>query len=530
MLYQPNMDTVLFYNIYKNRNKSYDFLFVVLKVIFLIILIKGSFPFAQVLEGYTLISRYSDDLEDYEHNTLLISNDGDTINYWLHDRGVASMSYLLRDSTLLYPFRVENPSMCNGGVGGGLIRYSWDGEILWQYEFSDNKYQHHHDISPLPSGNILVLAWERHPEFQDEGSEYYGGLDRGWADMGRVEVENPLNQMWSEAIFEIEMIGTNDFSIVWEWHLWDHLIQDIDPNKPNYGVVSNHFELLDINYGSVGSFDGMCGPQADWIHFNSIDYNHELNQIVISSRYNNEIYIIDHSTTTEEAATHSGGNSGRGGDFLYRWGNPETYGQGTLDHQILEAQHGVNWIPQGFPGEGNLLLFNNFHGDWLSMPVNDWQSAVYEIEPPLIDNFEYQLNGEGFFGPSEPVWIATGEFFSFIQSGAFRLPNGNTLVTVATETRIFEVNSNGQISWEYQMNNDQMVARAQKYSLDYLFPPYTIGDANFDQILNIQDALIIHDMFSGCGYALAPTADFNGDWAIDILDIESLIQNIMAMH
>ena len=83
------------------------------------------------------------------------------------------MSYLLNDSTLLYPFRVENPSMCNGGVGGGIIHYSWWGDILWQYEFANDIYQHHHDITPLPNGNILLLVWERHTAFQDEESEYY---------------------------------------------------------------------------------------------------------------------------------------------------------------------------------------------------------------------------------------------------------------------------------------------------------------------------------------------------------------------
>ena len=83
--------------------------------------------------------------------------------------------------------------------------------------------------------------------------------------MGREEVQNPLNQMWSEAIFEIEMVGSDEINIVWEWHLWDHVIQDIDPDLPNYGVISEHPELMDINWGEVGDFDGMCGPQGDWL-------------------------------------------------------------------------------------------------------------------------------------------------------------------------------------------------------------------------------------------------------------------------
>ena len=76
--------------------------------------------------------------------------------------------------------------------------------------------------------------------------------------MGRTEVQNPLNQMWGEAIFEIEIVGTDDINIVWEWHIWDHLIQDVGSDFPNYGNVSEHPELMDINFGVAGDFDGMC--------------------------------------------------------------------------------------------------------------------------------------------------------------------------------------------------------------------------------------------------------------------------------
>jgi len=496
-------------------------------IIITVILFFNIIP-AQVYEGMILFSSYSDDPDENDHYTRLIDNGGSIINSWAHDRGVASMPYLFSDSTLLYPYRVENPTMCNGGVGGGVSYYNWAGDLLWNYEFSNDSFQHHHDIEPLPNGNILVLVWERHSAIQDENTEFYGGSGKGWSEMGRIDVQNPLNQMWAEAIFEIEMVGVDEINIVWEWHIWDHLIQDIDQELPNYGVISMHPELLDINFGEVGDFDGMCGPQADWIHFNAIDYNTDLDQIVLSSRHNNEIYIIDHSTTTEEASGHMGGHSDKGGDFLYRWGNPNVYNQGTDTDQYLEAQHGVNWIPEGYPGEGNLILYNNFHGDWLSLPVNDWESAVYEIVTPY-NNGHYELDIGEIYGPNEPFWSYTDNFFSFIQSGAFRLPNGNTFITVTTEARIFEVTQNSEIVWEYQLDDGQMIARAQKYSLDYLFPIYILGDINFDQLQNIQDVLIIADMVSGLGYIPTPPADINVDGMIDISDVVFLVQLILNL-
>ena len=437
----------------------------IFKAISLVLLFSIVYP--DVFDGLTLFSVYSDEPDESNHYTILMDNDENIIQFWSHNRGAASMSYLLSDSTLIYPYRQENPSMCNGGVGGGISRYSWDGDLIWSYEFSSDVYQHHHDIQPIPNGNILILAWERHTETQSFDTEFYGGEGYGWAELGRSEVNNPLNQMWSEAIFEIEMVNNNEVNIIWEWHLWDHLIQDADSSLSNYGTVSNHPELMNINFGAVGDFDGMCGPQADWIHFNAIDYNPYLDQIVLSSRYNSEIYILDHSTTTEEAAGHSGGSSRKGGDFLYRWGNPEVYNQGNSNNRKLDGQHGINWINEGYPGSGNLIVYNNFHGDWQSLPLNDWESAVYELVPPLNNDGVYDLSIDGTYGPTDPIWSYTGDFFSFIQSGVFRLPNGNTLITVTNESRMFEINDSNSVVWEHQLEDGEMIARAQKYSMNH---------------------------------------------------------------
>ena len=252
---------------------------------------------SQASEGYTVFTPYSDGTGT---STYLLDTFGNTIHAWIHENAPASMPYLLSDSTIIYPYRVENPTMEAGGVGGGIQYLDWYGNILWDYEISNETYQHHHDIEPLPNGNFLAIAWER-----KTSSEAFA--------MGRQVIDNALNQMWSTAILEIDF---QTGEIVWEWHIWDHLIQGISDEYPNFGVIAEHPELFNINCGNVGNNAG--GPQGangDWMHINAIDYNIELDQIAISSRLQNEIYIIDHITTTEETASHSGGNSGKVADL-----------------------------------------------------------------------------------------------------------------------------------------------------------------------------------------------------------------------
>jgi hypothetical protein len=373
----------------------------------------------------------------YSRTAQLIDNSGQLINSWSCSNTPAYAPYLMPDSTIWRPGVYPGASM-RGGVYGGLIQqFNWEGNIIRSFIWSDSNHQQHHDIHPMPNGNVLVLAWER--KTRDEALA-----------MGRVNI---TGEMWPEEIIEYAPVGD---SVVWEWHIWDHLIQDVDSTKPNFGVVREHPELVDINLGTLFLY-------GDWVHANIVDYNVERDEIVFSSHFLNELYVIDHSTTTEEARGHSGGRHGKGGDILYRWGNPQNYGRGDSTDQRFFVVHCANWIRPGLLGAGNILVFNN--GDRPGT-ANDY-SSLEEITPPLDSNDHYCLHPDSAYGPTEPSWIYSnpGVFYSGHMSGAYRLPNNNTFICEAVSGRLSEVTYDGQIVWIYQVQ--AWTGRAIKYPRDF---------------------------------------------------------------
>lgn len=390
--------------------------------------------------------------------TYLINMEGQMVHSWESEYTPGQAAYLLEDGRLLRTISYGMGTDINaGGAGGGVELIDWEGEILWRYICSDSTQRSHHDVEMLPNGNILMIVWER--KSYDESIA-----------AGRSASLLKDGELWPDKIIEVQPVGSDSGEIVWEWHIWDHLIQDEDPTKNNYGVVSEHPELLDINCVMNAQMSG-----ADWNHTNGIDYNAELDQIIISLHNMNEFYIIDHSTTTEEAASHSGGNSGMGGDILYRWGNPYNYGAGTKAEQKLYLQHDAQWIPEEYPGEGNILVFNN--GNQQKRPY----TTVDEITLPLKNNGTYDLTS----APNESHWSYNDEtptdFYAVNISGAQRLPNGNTLICDGPSGRFFEVTSDGKTIWQYvnpvaksgiltqgePANDNNPVFRCYRYAPEY---------------------------------------------------------------
>lgn len=399
-------------------------------------------------EGYTLFSPMTNT------TTYLIDNQGLKVNSWESQYTSGQAAYLTEDGYLYRTINLVPNNVFELNTQDGIEKLDWDGNVVWHYEYSGDNYQHHHDFEILPNGNVLMLAVEN----MDTSAAIEAG--RNPETISRTGLQPDL-------LYEIKPIGDSGGVIVWEWHAWDHLIQDYDSTKENYGMVSEQPAKVDINFF-------MQPFTTDWIHINSVDYNEEFDQILLSCRDYSEVWVIDHSTTMQESADSIGGKYGKGGDILYRWGNPKAYDRGEGEDRHLYQQHDAQWILPHNPGAGNILVFNN---GW-----NRGYSSVDEFTPPVDD--------EGFYNPSlpyppdEPIWTWTApnpwDFFAQYFSSAQRLPNGNTLVCDGPEGIFFEITPEGKEVWRYinPVNTDgpvyqgdsitnNMVFKIRRYSPDF---------------------------------------------------------------
>jgi len=375
-----------------------------------------------VTDGYTLI------IPSSFTSTYLIDNCGRIINQWDSELAAGFMAYLLPDGRLLRAGKKRSIEFGAGGAGGTIELYSWEGNLEWSYSYSSERVQHHHDVEYLPNGNILLIAWVKLTEEEIINT----GRDLTTIDLNRG--------LWSESVVELRPIGNDDAEVVWEWFSHDHYIQDIDSTANNYGSGVDHPELLDINF----PYSPLLS--ADWIHFNSIDYNAELDQILLGARNHNEIYVIDHSTTTAEAASHSGGRYGKGGDFLYRWGNPEVYKRGTSDDRKLFAQHDPHWLDAHNEDNSLVMIFNNGIGR------NPFYSSIDVIDTGH-DNGVYNIDSVQAFGPTELAWSIEdmeSEFSSPRVSGAQFLENRSTLICSGNNGTLVELTESEEVSWVFE--------------------------------------------------------------------------------
>lgn len=389
-------------------------------------------------DGYTLFKPTSDD------RAFLINNCGEVLKQW---------GFTLTNSRNCYILENGNVLQSNGNEAE--LR-DWNNNLLWSINYENEfGFRLHHDIEPLPNGNFLGLVRDSYTNTE----MYAEGLDTSYFN----------DTLVLERIVEIEPSGIDTANIVWEWKLFDHLVQEFDNTMPNYGIVADNPQLLNVNYED--------GHGSNPIHGNALDYNEDLDQIALSSRHLKEVFVLDHSTTTAEAATNFGGIYGKGGDFLWRWGNPEVYNQGTIADRKLGRQHDIKWITDG-PHQGKMSVFSNDgYGSNLTA------SSIHIIDQNA-NNGVYTLNA-GKFLPQDYFWSWDGIILNEVMHGGAQcglqiLSNGNALINESDIGRITEVDGSGNVIWVYMipvtnnLNVDQFNApvgngsfRAQRYPENY---------------------------------------------------------------
>jgi len=371
---------------------------------------------AQNFNGFALYNAQGE-------NTTYLIDENQNISHTWNMTTECNYTVQLKENGNLVRGTKGNTSVFSTGniaAGAGMVQeIAPDGSIVWSFDYASSDYVSHHDLT-LVGDNVLLTAYEKKSSTELNAAGY----------------NNATSEKWPTHFIELEDNGNGGANIVWEWHIWDHMCQD---------SISDHPELIDINMLSGGS--------GDWFHVNGVDYNEDLDQIVFSSRFASEIYIIDHSTTTAEAASHSGGNSGMGGDILYRWGNPSNYGI-SATQVIVSAVHDARWITNdGRPNGGFLQIFNNCgagcNGQGPSAVAN---STIDGIETPWDATTNTYLRTAGqAFSPSSYTTRYECAYSSSGQSASDRMSNGNIYVNASGGQGgagvMYEVDPSGNIIW-----------------------------------------------------------------------------------
>ena len=334
----------------------------------------------------------------------LLKKNGEKFHEWTLNNELGNDAFLEEDGKLLALLKTGDDKIKFGGYGGQIQSINPDNSINWQFKYSTEDYNLHHDIERLPNGNIVALLWEKKTNAEAKEKGYKGDSD-----------------VFIESIIEI---NPNNDQIVWKWSSWNHIIQDFDQTKSNFGSVANNPQLVDINYNVIST--------GDIMHANAIEYDKKNDLIFVSINFYNEIWVLDHSTNTKEATTSTGGNFNKGGNLLYRFGNPSAHK--ASGNKLFDRNHHCNFIDDNLPGAGNLLVFNN--------GFSDEQSTVLELKLPTPSAYDFNL------APKTEWSFTNPDLFSGKVSGAIRTKNGNTLITEG-DFGFWEISQNNDIVWQY---------------------------------------------------------------------------------
>lgn len=424
-------------------------------------------------EGYTLI---------YPHNqnrAMLLNACGEVVHDWALDpaRRPGNTAYLQPNGDLIMtsrPASVGDDPIWAGGGGATIERRTWDNEVLWSFTANNDSLRLHHDFTVVPGGNVIAICWEVLDSLE-------------CIDNGRDPALLTGGELWSDKLIELQPDGQGGADIVWEWRAWDHLVQDFDSTKANYGVIADQQHKIDLNFGSESA------QPADWLHMNAVDYfpfYDTAGQIIMSVPTFNEVWVIWHDYQFND-------------NLIWRWGNPQAYDRGDSTDQRLFYQHDIHWgdglgVNPGNPDWNRFFVFNNrvpnvdttgFHSEAAVIsPIFDEYDGGYEWNPTLQR-----------WGPDDFQWTYTQPGLASSGLSSFqRFGNGGNLICSGRTGELFEITEDGQLAWEYrtpllqgapveqgtelQLNNN-LTFRADRYPAT--FPAFAGQDLSSGEVLEV---------------------------------------------
>jgi hypothetical protein len=374
---------------------------------------------------------------DYVYRAMLIDNDANFIHGW--------------DNIAPIPAKLLPGGYIMGGRGGGfggthLVMQDWYGNEVWNWEVVGGRWHHDYNRKNSPTG---YYAPGMKPKLEgktlivcnhDPEAEYY--YPKGWVKEGHPARDTShISNFSLSGIDDAFYIVDKKGRIKWQWFACDHFDEMGFSDAAKEGIMN-----VNVGRGSV----------TDWQHSNNINWlgdnkwyrmgydEFHPDNIIVDSRSTAMIYIIDHET----------------GEIVWKVGpeyNPDTP---WADLGVIVGPHTAHMIPDGLPGAGNILVFDNGgRSNYGSLRGTDCEAGVWpnalrdhsralEFNPITLQVvWEYtQTDPEGFYDDDGNF---NRKFYSSFISSVQRLPNGNTLICEGNQGRIFEVTVDSEIVWEY---------------------------------------------------------------------------------
>ncbi len=377
--------------------------------------------------GYTL-------LQAADVGALLIDPAGREVQLW---KGLQGFPNKLLPGGQVFGSRGQRAPQVAVQDQLDLVQVDWDGNVVWEFD-------HLEEVED--PGQPRRWVARQHHDFQREGNPvgYYVPGQDPLTDSGKTLIlvhqdvfdraisDKPL---LDDRIIEVDWKG----DIIWSWSPYEHF------EELGFDDAARRVLRRDPNIRPAGEGIG------DWLHINSVswvgpnrwydegDERFHPDNIIWDAREANIIAITSRTT----------------GKIVWKIGPRYDGNEAERALGWIIGQHHAHIIPQGLPGAGNLLVFDN--GGWAGYgepnpgspsgklnALRDY-SRVLEIDPITLKIvWQYTPKEAGFVQPLDSV-----RFYSPFISSAQRLPNGNTLITEGSDGRVIEVTADHQLVWEY---------------------------------------------------------------------------------